>query len=532
MNSSANHFYLDDQRNIIACATGNLQNSALAVIRISGTFSIEVFQPFFKKINLNNVIPNKTYNTGLFNKDEVKVDDVVITFYQAPKSYNGENILEISTHGNQLLIQRILELFIESGLVRLSLPGEFTFRALKNKKITLSQAEGLDLLLNGRSLNVIDQGLSLLKGEFKDFYQELHSSFLQLQMAIEMKIDFAEDIGEEASQHLFENSLERFTNQIEILYSKVHSQIDLIKEPGIILMGPVNSGKSSLFNAMLGSNRAIVSSIPGTTRDYICETISFKQVRLNLFDTAGFRSTLDEIEAEGILRGFELAKKTFFKILVINPFNYLLNKKSSTFQLEDYLKNEIDLIVITHSDLDGFSDSYDKFSKTIKDTGNAKIPPIFVISLGKDSNKLTKDFGPIGPGLKNENFKFSGPIGPENSSLNQKNELGPIGPRDNEILFEIADLNLIFERILKKYLKMLENDPILVERQCESIKKVYFEWKLWFELWQIEKIKPQQDWGLVSHQLTNTRNCLFELIGVVTSENVLDSVFRNFCIGK
>src|SRR5690606_27966621 len=126
------------------------------------------------------------------------------------RSYNGENILELSVHGNTLNIDRILDLFVKKGGCRLASPGEFTYRALKNKKLTLSQVEGLDLFLNANSGYALDQGLSLLSGNLQEIYTELYDLFLIHKSSLELSIDFSEDIGEEAAQEYFHNSLDNF----------------------------------------------------------------------------------------------------------------------------------------------------------------------------------------------------------------------------------------------------------------------------------------------------------------------------------
>jgi tRNA modification GTPase len=448
---------------IIACSTGTNANSAMAVIRISGFKSLSQFNVFFTKDLTGPIEPRKVYFTSLVLQGQF-IDDVCITFFEGPKSYNGENILEISVHGNMLNVERILGLFQSYAGCRLASAGEFTYRALKNKKIDLSQVEGLDLFLNAQSGYALEQGLSLLSGNLHDTYLELYDLFLIHKSSLELSIDFSDDIGEEAARDYYLKSLDQFSSKFSSLVKRVGPMGPGLLQPEIVLAGLPNSGKSSFFNFLLSDERAIVSSTAGTTRDYLTEFIKIGDVRYKLIDTAGIRESSDLIEAEGVRRSKSKLTNAFYRVLLINPFEI-----STGF--DDLLKNEFDLILFTHSDVPGF---------------------------GVESQKLI--------------IKYP--------------YLGSIGAID---LIRISQdwENYFFDLVNKKYLTVTSDKPILLERHkqlillAEAVLKRY------------QALAPTEaDVAILSHELNTLGSCISEILGIVSPDQVLNSIFSNFCIGK
>lgn len=448
---------------IIACSTCSHANAAMAVIRISGFVSLDQFYLFFKKDLRGPIEPRKVYFTQLVLQGQV-VDDLCFTYFEGPKSYNGENILELSVHGNTLNVERILELFTKHGGCRLAAPGEFTFRALKNKKLTLSQVEGLDLFLNANSGYALDQGLSLLNGNLHLLYQEIYDLFLIHKSSLELSIDFADDIGEEAAKEYFNRSLENFSNKLTQLYKRVLPLEHNLLSPEIVLAGLPNSGKSSLFNFLLSDERAIVSSKAGTTRDYLSETLVIENVKYKLIDTAGIRIADDFIEAEGIKRTKKKLSESFFSILLINPF-----EMDDVFS--ELVESHFDLIVFTHSDLPGFPEAKEEL-------------------VAKHS--------------------FLGPM-------------GAINLTNNPISWE-KDLYLL---INKKYLTITESNPILLDRHKDFISQAVRLTRNYKEL-----AVSESDVAILSQELNNLGHCVSELVGIVSPDEILNSIFTNFCIGK
>lgn len=453
--------FLYSDEPIIACSTCNHANAALAVIRISGFKHLDQFLPFFS--HSGPIEPRRVYYTKLLSVDAV-LDDICLTYFEGPKSYNGENILELSIHGNTLNTERILKFFIEKAKCRLAAPGEFTYRALKNKKLTLSQVEGLDLFLNANSGYALDQGLSLLSGNLQEIYSELYELFLKHKSALELSIDFGEDVGEDTAKAYFHSSLIDFKNKLEALHRRVVPMEHNLLQPEIVLAGLPNSGKSSLFNHLLREERAIVSASPGTTRDYLSESLVIEGVKYKLIDTAGIREATDLIEAEGIKRTKKKMQHSFFSILLINPLE--MRKEFS-----ELAKLHFDAVYFTHKDVTGFSEAQDNFI--------AKFP----------------QFGPMG-------------------ALNLTTEISYLEKQ-------------LFAIINKKYLDLTQDKPILLDRHKYLILQVSSHLDRYVKLSTYET-----DVAILSHELNILATCLSELLGIVSPDQILNSIFTNFCIGK
>lgn len=460
MNGGDLRFLYSDEP-IIACSTSTFGNAGIAVIRISGFSQLTSFQPFFS-LDFGPIEPRRVYYTRLMDGLN-QVDDICLTYFEGSRSYNGENILELSVHGNTLNVERIIQLFISHKLCRAAGPGEFTYRALKNRKLSLSQVEGLDLLLNANSSYALDQGLSLLNGQLHRIYVDLQDLFLKHKSALELSIDFSDDIGEEAAKEYFDTTLANFAEKFELLRKRVAPMEHHLLQPEITLAGLPNSGKSSLFNILLSDDRAIVSNIAGTTRDYLSEQLMIEGVRYRLVDTAGIREAQDEIEKEGIRRSHKKLKDSFFSILLINPFE-------SGPELSELLKHEFDLMIFTHADCTDFI----LHSQKIK-----------------------------------ESFPKTGSIGAYD--LNDPGEL------EKSILAAVNN----------KYLSITGSQPILLDRHKSLISQCHLS---------LENYKHislhESDVAILSMELNALGHCLSELIGIVSPDQILNSVFDNFCIGK
>ena len=489
-----------DDGPIIACSSGNSNNSAISLLRISGFKNLEQLSSFFNK-DLTKLEKRKATLINIVKGAEV-IDEVVAIYYPAPNSYNGENILELNVHGNLLNVRNILSLFVGSGIVRHANPGEFTRRALVNKKLSLSQVEGLDLFLNASSKYMLSAGLAGLYGELNDSYLELYDTFLKLKSMLELSFDFSEDVGESESNRLLNASFLNFFNRIEILNKRATADYSSLLSPEIVIAGRTNAGKSSLFNYLLSNDRSIVSDTHGTTRDYVSEHIIIEETNYRLVDTAGLRTSESYVEEKGIERANELLKRAFFKILVINPFD-----------VEDDItefSNDFDFIVFTHEDVEGFIERV----KTI--TSKYKITEYLAVSLVQNGPIGPKDDnGPIGP---KDN---SGPIGPKDNSgpIGPKDNNGPIGPRET-IEDKLKDL------VSRKFNSLSEKRPIIIDRQRGIVANVFNQTV------KIQEVMGCGDVGIISSELSILENSLFELIGIITTDDVLSSIFDNFCIGK
>ena len=474
---------------IIACSTNLSSNSAIAVIRLSGFESIDFILPY---ISISKIKPRYAHFCKLFDDNKKILDEIILNYFKGPHSYTGENTLELSVHGNVINTEKIIEFFITNFNFKRALPGEFSYRALKNNKLSVSQVEGLDLLLNANSNFILNQGFSLLSGDLQHDYQELYKNFLNHRSSVELSIDFLDDIGEEQSSKNFNDSLSVLKNTLNKLIKRVKNTNHLI-EPEIVLFGDPNAGKSTLFNDLYGSNRSIVTDIAGTTRDYISESIKIGDNFYKLIDTAGIRVSEDSIELEGINRSKEKAEAAFFKILLLNP-----NQENS--DLNAYLSLRPDLILITH--IDQYTGDLDKFMKSI-----GPIEP--------------ENNGPIKP----EN---NGPIKPENSGPIEPENNGPIEPVKCNLLSDFNEIeSLIKNKVNEKYLSLTSNNPLVLDRHKDllvSINNMLHDYS--------DLAENEDDISIISSELNTIGDCISELIGIVSPDDVLHNIFNNFCIGK
>ena len=337
--------FKDNRGPIIACSTGAHFNSALALIRLSGFESLEGLRGFFTREG--PMEPGRVYVTHIVDPETgQRMDHGMATYFKAPKSYTGEHMLELSVHGNVINVDRIVRLFCERASFLLAHPGEFTYRAMKNKKLTLSQVEGLDLLLGATSEFALGQGLDILQGEISRAFVSLRESFVRLKAAAELFIDFSEDVGEGEARAEIKGAYGECRDRVRVLAQRAQTTKG-IGCPRIVLVGATNSGKSTLFNALLGQDRSIVSGQEGTTRDYVEGVICYGGVHYTVTDTAGWRrKALGPVEREGIDRAQALLKGAFYRVLVFDP------RDSAKDPLEAIPKGmDIDLLCLTHADV-------------------------------------------------------------------------------------------------------------------------------------------------------------------------------------
>jgi tRNA modification GTPase len=278
---------------------------AIALIRVSGDHAIEVVQPFFSK-DLSRSKARMAIH-GWIEKDADKVDEVVVTIFRAPASFTGEDTVEIACHGSIYIRQRIIELLLSSG-ARMAQPGEFTMRAFLRGKMDLSQAEAIGDLIASESAAAHKQALHQMRGGFSKEINVLRDQLIHFASLVELELDFAEEDVEFANRE----QLVRLITEILTVVSRLRESFRLgnAMKNGVpvAIIGAPNAGKSTLLNALLNEERAIVSDIAGTTRDTIEDHITIEGIRFNFIDTAGIRDTIDEIEKIGIERALSKAR--------------------------------------------------------------------------------------------------------------------------------------------------------------------------------------------------------------------------------
>lgn len=302
--------------NIYALATA-YQKSALAIFRISGEGIFEKIKNVFSNKEFFKDGGNRIYHGFINNKDGKTIDEVMIAKFISPRSYTGENMAEITCHGSLIVIKEIA-LLLEELDIRQAQKGEFSFRAFINGKMDLSHAEAIHDLIDSYSSFEKDNATANMMGDMHMKVEEIKKSLLALVAALTVQIDYDDsEIGE------IEFDCKKAENIVKELNAMVHNY--LVKKAykkgiDIAIIGLSNSGKSSLFNALLNEDRSIVSNTPGTTRDYIKETIEYKKMLINIFDTAGFRDDVTNslIEDEGIKKSISLIEKAEFLIYLVD----------------------------------------------------------------------------------------------------------------------------------------------------------------------------------------------------------------------
>lgn len=297
---------------IVALATPT-GTSAIAVIRVSGSDTPRLMQEIFGSLPSPRSVTRMDYR----ERDGELLDDVLITFFQAPRSYTGEDLLEISCHGNPLIAHKVLEDLMARGC-RAALPGEFTQRAYLNERMDLSQAEGVMDLIQARSERALRVANQQLRGALGRKMEPLSAQLLQVIARVEAYIDFPEeDLPGEDSATLASQLRAIAESTSQLLATSRYGEL-LRNGVKTVIVGEPNSGKSSLMNRLLGRERALVSPEPGTTRDFIEERLLIEGHSVQLIDTAGLNSTPTEVESMGIARTYERAEEADLIIHVMD----------------------------------------------------------------------------------------------------------------------------------------------------------------------------------------------------------------------
>jgi len=276
---------------------------AIAVVRASGDEAFEKLTPLFPNINLNSLPPQSAKFTQIFDNNQV-IDQVVVLKFAAPHSYTGENMVEISCHGSLYIQKKILELMIEQGC-RMAQPGEFTQRAFLNGKLDLPQAEAVADLIDSQSESTHKLAINQLKGSFSKKLNSLREQLVQLGSLLELELDFSEEEVEFANREELNRLLDELGTETDRLLHSFKVGNALKTGIPVAIVGQPNVGKSTLLNTLLQHDRAIVSPIPGTTRDTVEDTFVINGTPFRFIDTAGIRQADDSLESIGIERTFQ-----------------------------------------------------------------------------------------------------------------------------------------------------------------------------------------------------------------------------------
>ena len=288
---------LNLQNSIVAIATAQ-GLSSISIIRVSGEAALYIAE---KISHLKTILPRYAHLTSLYTIDNILIDQAIMIYFAAPHSFTGEEIVEFQCHGGMIVAQEILDTILAYG-VRLAQPGEFSKRAFLNGKIDLTEAEAISKLIEAKSVDAAKILAKQMKGELKTFVDESREALLRSLAYSEVMIDYAEeDIPDDIMQSIV-TQLDSLSLQIEQIVAASHRRRGLIEGFKVAIIGKPNVGKSSLLNALLTYDRAIVSDIAGTTRDTIEEQVRIGSHIIRLIDTAGIRESEDTIEKIGIER--------------------------------------------------------------------------------------------------------------------------------------------------------------------------------------------------------------------------------------
>ncbi len=485
--------YFDSTDSIIALSSGSLGKSAISIIRVSG--SIEPSN-ILECLSISGPIePRKAYFSKLLDGSKL-LDEIVLTYFCAPHSYTGENVFEFCVHGNPLNIKRIINFLSSKFNLRSADKGEFSYRALRNNKLSLNQIEGLDLVLNSNSSFAIDSGLELLSGNIDKDFSLLRKSYLKLVSLLEIVINFSDDVGEKESLDMFKEEFESFKSICKLLSDRSSIEGDSLIKPKIVLYGKPNSGKSTFFNRLLKRQRAIVSEVEGTTRDYISESLIINDINFEIIDTAGIRETENIIESQGISLSNDLLKRSFYRVCLCKE----VPLDTSPF----------DLVIVSHS----------RFGP-IEPLSTGPIEPLSIGPIEPLSSGPIEPLscGPIEPLL-------SGPIEPLLSGSIDLEKFNYMINADLTVDNDEFD-SIVKKLIFEKFERAIKTNPIMVPRHTDII----------VSLGQLASdfstlISTENDFGILSSEISSMGALIEELIGQVRSDDVLDNIFANFCIGK
>ncbi len=285
---------------IVALATP-FGRSGIGVIRLSGELSVPIAQKLSSERNLNPVPREATLIQIRDPETGDIIDEALITYFRSPHSFTGEDVIEISCHGSPVVLRRVLDICLSFD-ARLADPGEFTLRALANGRIDLAQAEAIRDLIDANSIAMTRQAIRQLRGEFSHQLQPLKDDLLSVIVVLESALEFVEDDLPDVQIEGIRESLSEIAVELGKLTATFRAGKLLREGLKVALVGRPNVGKSSLFNALLGQDHAIVTEIPGTTRDQIRESFTIGDIPVSLMDTAGLRETIDTVESIGVER--------------------------------------------------------------------------------------------------------------------------------------------------------------------------------------------------------------------------------------
>ena len=363
-----------NQDTIAAISTG-MTNSGIGIVRISGSEALEIADRVYKGKETIAEVPTHTIHYGHVMDGDETVDEVLVMVMRGPRTFTGEDTVEINCHGGTYVVSRVLETVLKAG-ARPAEPGEFTKRAFLNGKMDLSQAEAVIDVITSENEYALQSSISQLKGSVKNKIKEIREKIIYHTAFIETALDDPEHISVDGYGEVLKEAAEEVIDQLKELIDS--SDDGRIMKEGIqtVILGKPNAGKSSLLNILAGHDRAIVTDIEGTTRDVLEEQIRLQGLTLNIIDTAGIRQTDDIVEKMGVDKAKEYAKEADLIIYVVDASRNLDENDEKIF---DLIYDKRTVILLNKSDLDTVV-TEEMIRERISQKGVQKQIPVIAIS--------------------------------------------------------------------------------------------------------------------------------------------------------
>ena len=481
------------------CAIATAQGGAIGVIRISGPEAISITAQHFRPIGGAPLTERKA-RTAVFGHliaaDGSMLDEVLVTLFRAPHSYTGEDSVEISCHGSSYILQQALRLLIDSGC-RLAAPGEYTQRAFLNGKMDLSQAEAVADLIASTSASTHRLALSQLRGGFSKELATLRDKLLHLTSLMELELDFSDH---EELEFADRSELSQIADEIERVISRLAHSFNVgnaIKNGvPVAIIGETNVGKSTLLNALVGEERAIVSDIHGTTRDVIEDTVNLRGITFRFIDTAGIRQTTDVVESIGIERTYQKMNQASIVLCMIDA-------ESTTVPLFIEGRAQCNEAEGVPSEARSFS-----FSNSSLFTLHSSLEGKKLLLLFNKADRIT-------PEEREALLQSYADVDAPKLFISAKEHLG-LDALESHLVEAAALPDISQSDVIVTNARHYE----ALTHALDSIHRVQ------------DGLQMQLSGDFVSQDLRECIHHLSDIVGEVSTDSVLQNIFKHFCIGK